>query len=79
MSEWLDDQKQSINSIRQLLQERIEKTNPRYKLTTKEAKSISKLKRFDFEKKWNFYNNVRCVISFLVSLVFLINLTVQKV
>ena len=51
MREWLDDQKQSINSIRQLLQERIEKTNPRYKLTTKEAKSISKLKRFDFEKK----------------------------
>ena len=79
MSEWLDNQKKANSNLRKLLQERLEKTNPRYKLTTKEAKSISKLKRFDFEKKWNFYNNVRCVISFLVSLVFLIKLTVQKV
>ena len=33
-----------------------------------------KIERFNLEKKWNFYNNIRCIISFLVSLVFLLNL-----
>ena len=43
MSEWLDNQKQSINNILQLLQERIEKANPRRKLTTEETKRLTKL------------------------------------
>ena len=43
MSEWLDNQKQSISSIRQLLQERIEKANPRRELTAEEAKRLNKL------------------------------------
>ena len=43
MSEWLDNQKKSISSIRQLLQERIEKANPRRKITAEEAKHLAKL------------------------------------
>ena len=43
MSEWLDKQKQSNSSIRQLLQERIEKANPRRTLTSDETKRLSKL------------------------------------
>jgi len=43
MSEWLDKQKQSISSIRQLLKERIEKSNPRRKLSTEETKRLAKL------------------------------------
>jgi len=43
MSEWLDYQKQSINSISKLLQERIEKVNPRRNLTVKETKRLEKL------------------------------------
>ena len=43
MSEWLDNQKQSNSSIRQLLQERIEKANPRRKLTTEETYRLRKL------------------------------------
>ena len=67
MSEWLDDQKQSFNSIRQLLQERIEKANPRHKLTTEQAISISKLKHFDFEKNGTFI-----IISDALSLFWLV-------
>ena len=40
MSEWLDNQKQSISSNRQLLQERIEKANPRRQLTAEEIKRL---------------------------------------
>jgi tetratricopeptide (TPR) repeat protein len=43
VSEWLDNQKQSNSSIRQLLQERIEKANPRRKLTSEETKRLRKL------------------------------------
>ena len=43
MSEWLDNQKQSISSIRKLLQDRVEKTNPRRQLTNEEAKRLAKL------------------------------------
>jgi len=43
MSEWLDNQKQSISSIRQLLQVRIEQANPRRELTTEETKCLNKL------------------------------------
>ena len=43
MSEWLDNQKQSISSIRKLLQERIEKANSHSALTAEEQKRLSKL------------------------------------
>jgi len=38
MSEWFDKQKQSSSNFRKLLQERVEKSNPRRKLTTEETK-----------------------------------------
>ena len=38
MSEWLDSQKMPASNFRQLLQERIEKANPRRKLTSEEEK-----------------------------------------
>lgn len=43
MSEWLDNQRKQSSNIRQLLQERIEKSNPRRKLTTEESKRLNKL------------------------------------
>ena len=43
MSEWFDSLKQSSSTIRQLLQERIEKANPRRKLTVEETKRLNKL------------------------------------
>ena len=43
MSERLDNQKQSISSIQELLQERIDKANPRRELTIEEAKRLAKL------------------------------------
>ena len=43
MSDWLDNQKQSISSIRKLLQERTEKANPRRKLSSEESKRLAKL------------------------------------
>ena len=43
MSEWLDNQSKSISSISQLLQERIEKTNPRRELSAEEIKRLNKL------------------------------------
>ena len=43
MSEWFDSHKKQASNIRQLLQERIEKANPRRELTTEETKRLSKL------------------------------------
>ena len=43
MSEWLDKQKQSNSSIRQMLQELIEKANPHRELTADETKRLNKL------------------------------------
>ena len=43
MSEWLDNQKQSSSNIRKLLQERIEKANPRRELSCEEEKRLTKL------------------------------------
>ena len=43
MSEWLDNQKKKSGDFSKLLQERIEKANPRRKLTAEEAKRLSKL------------------------------------
>lgn len=43
MTEWLDSQKKSSSNFRQLLQERIEKANPRRELTAEETKRLNKL------------------------------------
>jgi hypothetical protein len=43
MSEWLDNQKKPSSNFRQLLQERIDKANPRRELTTEETKRLNKL------------------------------------
>jgi len=43
MSEWLDNQKKQKSNFRKLLQERIDKANPRRSLTTEEAKRLAKL------------------------------------
>ena len=40
MSEWLDNQKNPNSNFRQLLQERIEKANPRRELTAEETKRL---------------------------------------
>jgi len=43
MSEWLNNQKEQNSNFRKLLQERIEKVNPRRKLTAEETKCLNKL------------------------------------
>ena len=43
MTEWYDRQKKPSSSFRKLLQERIEKGNPRRNLTAEEAKRLNKL------------------------------------
>jgi hypothetical protein len=43
MSEWLDRKEQPRSNFRKLLQERIDKANPCYELTTEEAKRLEKL------------------------------------
>jgi tetratricopeptide (TPR) repeat protein len=43
MSEWYDNKKKSSNNLRKLLQERIEKANPRRNLTAEETKRLAKL------------------------------------
>jgi len=43
MSEWLDNQKKPSGDFRNLLQERIDKSNPRRTLTADEAKRLAKL------------------------------------
>jgi hypothetical protein len=43
MSEWHDNQNQKSGNLRKSLQERIEKANPRRKLTAEEAKRLAKL------------------------------------
>ena len=43
MSEWFDSQKKPNSNLRKLLQERIEKANPRRKLSTEEIKRLAKL------------------------------------
>ena len=43
MSEWLDNQNNSSNNFRKLLQERIEKASPRRKLSALETKRLNKL------------------------------------
>jgi hypothetical protein len=43
MSEWIDSQKKPSGILRKLLQEHIDKVNPRRKLTTEETKRLAKL------------------------------------
>ena len=43
MSEWYDSQKKPNSNFRQLLQERIDKANPRRELTAEEAKRLARL------------------------------------
>ena len=43
MSEWFDNQKQSNSNFHKLVQERIEKANPRRNLTAEEARRLAKL------------------------------------
>ena len=43
MSEWLHNQEKQTSNFRKLLQERIEKANPRRKLSAEETKCLSKL------------------------------------
>ena len=43
MREWYDSQKKLTSNFRKLLQERIEKENPRRVLTAEEQKRLSKL------------------------------------
>jgi hypothetical protein len=43
VSEWYNNQKQSISSVSQLVRERIDKANPRRNLTTEETKRLAKL------------------------------------
>lgn len=43
MSEWYDNQKKPSSNFRKLLKERIEKSNPRRKLSTEETKRLAKL------------------------------------
>ena len=43
MSEWYNSQKKPNSSFRRLLQERIEKANPRRQLTSEETKRLNKL------------------------------------
>ena len=43
MSEWFDNQKQTSRSFRKLLQERVEKSNPRRILSAEETKRLNKL------------------------------------
>jgi len=43
MSEWYDSQKKPNSDFRKLLQERLDKTNPRRTLTAEEQKLLSKL------------------------------------
>ena len=43
MTEWFDSQKKSCSNFRKLLQGRIDKANPRCKLTAEENKRLSKL------------------------------------
>ena len=43
MSEWYDNQKKPNSNFRKLLKERIEKSNPRRKLSTEETKRLARL------------------------------------
>jgi|TARA_B110000914_G_scaffold217712_1_gene224155 hypothetical protein len=43
VSEWYDNQKKPNGNLRKLLQERIDKANPRRQLTSEETKRLTRL------------------------------------
>ena len=43
MNEWFDIERKTSSSIRKLMQERIQRVNPRRKLTAEETKCLNKL------------------------------------
>ena len=51
MSEWFDNQKKPNSDFRKLLQERIEKANPRRQLTAEETKRLNKLEVIAYKLK----------------------------
>ena len=51
MSEWFESQKKTTSYFKKLLQERIEKANPRRQLTAKEAKRLHKLEGIAYKLK----------------------------
>jgi hypothetical protein len=55
MSEWYDNQKKSNGNFHRLLQERIEKSNPRRNLTAEEAKRLAKLEAIADKLKHGVY------------------------
>jgi hypothetical protein len=58
MSEWYNNQKKLSSNFRKLLQERIEKSNPRRTLTTEESKLLAKLEAMadKFKREENVQN-----------------------
>lgn len=44
MSEWFENQKQARSNLHELLQQKIEKANPRGKLTTEEGKRLKAIR-----------------------------------
>jgi len=54
MSEWYDSQKNTNGDFRKLLQERIEKANPRHELTAEEARRMAKEKSLVLLQKMSF-------------------------
>tara|TARA_X000001036_G_C20648434_1_gene793984 strand:- start:1385 stop:1765 length:381 start_codon:yes stop_codon:yes gene_type:complete len=53
MSEWFDNQNKPSSNFRKLLQEQIEKANPRGELTAEETKRLSKLETIAVKlKRW---------------------------
>ena len=58
MSEWYDSQKKLNRNFQKLLQERIEKTNPRRTLTAEEERRLSKLEVItDRLRRWEKVQN----------------------
>ena len=66
MSEEEDSQKKPSGNFRKLLQERIDKTNPRRELSAKEERRLSKLKSIATKLKGNNTSNFR--LKFLYEL-----------
>jgi len=71
MSEWYANQKKQSSNFRQLLQERIEKANPRRELTAEENKRLrklegiaDKLKRGENVQNLQFHKHHYLLISF---------------
>ena len=51
MGQWYDNQKKPASNFRKVMQERVDKANPRRSLTAEEAKRLSKLKGIAYKLK----------------------------